>query len=250
MTGSSARLRPIRAAGMLLLAAMPAIAQAGSGGDLSLEASSDQRRRGLSWSDGRPTIEAGLTVPVTGAFDLGFAVSPLRGSARHGGADGVADLSLHYLRDLGPLRLSGGVTGHVFAGASELSYAELDARLSWSLGPARLSAGAAYAPPQSAIGGDNFYLHAGVDIGVPETPLSLYGHVGRSSGHVDDPVRAVRLRPENQYRDYAVGVDYGIGPLTAGLRYTDTSITRIDPAAPLLDRHVGARLTGSLRFAF
>jgi uncharacterized protein (TIGR02001 family) len=235
---------------MLLLAVMPAMAQAGPGIDLSLEASSDQRRRGLSWSDGRPTIEAGVSVPLAGAFDLGLAASPLRGSARHGGADGVADLSLRYRQDLGLLSLSGGATGHVFAGASELSYAELDARLGFSLGPARLSAGAAYAPPQSAIGGDNLYLHAGVDIGVPGTPLSLYGHVGRSSGRVDDPVRATRLRPENQYRDHAVGMDYAMGPLTAGLRYTDTSITRTDPAAPFMDRHVGARLTGSLRFAF
>jgi len=216
---------------------------------LGVELSSDQRRRGLSWSDGRPTVEASVSAPVGGLVTLGAGASALRDSARHGGADVGIDLSAHVQRDLGPWQLSGGVTGHVFAGASGLSYVEIDGRVSQSLGPARISAGASYAPAQGAIGGDNLYLSAGLDLGVPGTPLSLYGRVGRSSGRVDDAVRAMRLRPAGHYWDHAVGVEYLAGPFALGLRYTDTDIGAV-AAGPYADAHVGARLAGVARVRF
>ncbi|MBN8829246.1 MAG: hypothetical protein J0G94_01150 [Sphingomonadales bacterium] len=177
-------------------------------------------------------------------------VTALRGSARHGGADAALDLSAHYARDIGTLRFSGGGTGHVFLGASGLSYAEIDGRISHSLGPAQLSIGASYAPPQHAIGGDNLYLHAGLDVGLPGTPLSLSGRIGRSSGSVDDPARSRRLRPDGRYWDHVIGLDYLAGPFALGLRYSATTIGPVDTALPYMDRHHGARLAGVVRVRF
>jgi uncharacterized protein (TIGR02001 family) len=233
-----------------LAVARPASAQLGPDPSLSVEAGSDQRRRGLSWSDGEPMIEAYGAIGLSDRLEIGVGATTTRASRRHGGADAAVDLSARYRHDLGAWRLSAGVTGHVFAGAAGLDYAEIDGRLSYGIGPAQLRLGASYAPAQQAIGGDNLYLSAGVDVGLPGTPFSLTGHVGRSSGRIDDPLRAMRLRPEGGYRDYAVGVDYLTGPFAAGVRYSDTSIDAVDLAAPFVDRHVGSRVTGFLRVGF
>lgn len=239
--------------GGLALAALllvEGVASAQVGPAFGLEVTSDQRRRGLSWSDGRPTAEASISVPAGEAVTLAAGATALRDSRRHGGADVGVDLAAHVDQDVGLARLSGGVTGHVFLGASQLSYVEIDGGVSQSLGPAQLSLGASYAPPQDAIGGDNLYLHAGLDMGLPGTPLSFYGRIGRSSGSADDPVRARRLRPDNHYWDHAIGVDYLAGPFALGLRYSATTIEAADAGQAYMDRHHGARLAGSLRVRF
>lgn len=217
---------------------------------MSVEVTSDQRRRGLSWSDGKAAIEGRAALATSVGVELGVDISTLRESRRHGGADAVLDLSARYGRDLDGWRLSAGVTGHVFPGASGQGYVELDGRIGYEIGPVQLSVGASYAPPQDAIGGDNLYLSLGANAGVPGTPLTVHGHVGRSSGGIDDVLRARRLRPDNRYWDYSIGADYQIGPFAAGLRYTDTNIDAADPALPFMDRHTGSRLTGSLRVGF
>jgi len=231
-----------------LATAAPALAQIVPKPDISIELDSDQRRRGLSWSDGRPAVEGFVSLPVGDALTIGVGATSLRGSARHGGADVGIDGLVRVGQDVGGgWRLSAGVVGHVFPGEGGLSYVELEGAASYQIGPAMLGLTALYAPAQSAIGGDNLYLQAGADIGIPGSGFTLHASVGRSSGAIDDPVRAARLRPENRYWDYAVGVDRPIGPFTVGVRYTDTSIDGAMPAAPYQDRHVGARLVGFAR---
>lgn len=229
--------------------AQDACAQSFGGPDLSVGVSSDDRRRGLSWSDGKAALDAALYVPLGDAVTLGARAATLRGSRRHGGADAGIDLSAGYHTDAGPWRLSAGAAGHVFPGEGRLNYAEIEGDVGFLIGPAQLGLHVGYAPPQGAIGGDNLYLGAGADIAVPGTPFTLIGGLGRSSGSIDNPVRVMRLRPGGSYWDYRLAVEHVLGPLAAGLRYTDTSIGRVPAGGPYVDPHHGARVAAYLRLS-
>jgi uncharacterized protein (TIGR02001 family) len=222
----------------LLLAghALPAAAQYADGPTLTLDAMSDDRRRGLSWSDGHPALRAALSVPVASGLSLDGTATTLRGSPRHGGADAAIDLGASYMRQLGGWRLTAEGRYHLFPGASGQGYGEAGAIAGFTLGPASVDLAARYAPRQSAIGGDNLSLSAGAALGLPGTPLTLSGHVGRSTGDARDPLRAPRLRPAGGYWDHGVALDWYGRRWSAGLRYADTDISAPDAA------HAGASL--------
>nr|WP_300116968.1 TorF family putative porin [Sphingobium sp.] len=228
--------------GALLLAGhvAPAAAQYAAGPTITLEAASDERRRGLSWSDGDPVVRGSVSVPVAPGLSLDGAATTLWGSDRHGGADAVLDLGGTYARQLGGLRLTAEGRYHIFPGADDSGegwgYGEMGAIAGFSLGPASLDLGARYAPRQSGIGGDNLYLSSSAAVGIPGTPLTLSGHVGRSSGDTRNPIRAARLRPAGDYWDHGVALDWYRGRWSAGLRYADSDIDAPDTA------HAGATL--------
>lgn len=218
-------------------ALVPASARCQDGDTVSatLEAASDERRRGLSWSDGDPVLRAAASVRVAEGLSIDADASTLSGSRRHGGADAVVGLRAGYSRQFGGWRLSADAGYQLFPGASGQGYAEVGAEAGFLLGPASIDAFVRYAPDQQSIGGDNLYLGAAASVAVPGTPLTVSGHVGRSSGSVDDPAKARRLRPDGRYVDYGVALDYRPGRWFAGLRFSDSSI---GPAVP----HAGSRL--------
>ncbi|MDO7833799.1 TorF family putative porin [Sphingobium sp. HBC34] len=222
---------------------LPAAAQYASGPSILIEAASDERRRGLSWSDGDPVLRAAVSLPVADGFSLDGAVATLRGSGRHGGADAVLDLGISYVKQIGGVRLTADTRYHLFPGAcaqgySTQDYGEIGAGAEFLIGPASFDLSASYAPRQSAIGGDNLYLATAATAAIPGTPLTLSARIGRSSGHVRDPARAARLRPDGAYWDHGAGMDYIKGRWSAGLHYANSSID--GPGR----RHAGARLIG------
>lgn len=224
--------------------ATPAFAQDDGGLSASVELASDERRRGLSLSSGDPVLRAGVSVPVTGGLVLDATAVSLWGSRRHGGADGVVDLRTSYAYQAGAWSLVADATYHAFPGASGQGYAELGASAGFLIGPANIGAFARYAPRQHAIGGDNLYLGAEASLGIPGTPLTVSGHVARSSGSVRNPLRARRLRPDGRYWDHGVALDYRRGQWMAGLRYANSSI---NSAA---SQHAGATLVARIGFDF
>jgi uncharacterized protein (TIGR02001 family) len=201
------------------------MAQVESGPSLSVEAATDERRRGVSWSDGDAVVRATLSVPVADGLTLGATAVSLRGSRRHSGADGVIDVQAGYARQLGDWRLSADATYHLFPGASGQGYVELGTGAGFLIGPAGIDLFARYAPRQRAIGGDNLYLGAAPSVGIPGTPLTVSAHIGHSSGAVRD-FRALRLRPDGDYWDHGLAVDYRKGKWFAGLSYANTDIAR------------------------
>jgi hypothetical protein len=215
----------------------------------SIEATTDDRRRGLGWSGGGATLIVDAAVPIGEHFQIDAAAG-LRGSRRHGGADLGVDAGARWLGEVAGWRLRAGGVGHVFDRGG-LTYGEAQAGAAYSLGPATLDLAAAYAPTQRAIGGDNLYLSAGLDAGIPATPVTLYAGVGRTIGGSNGDPRARRLRPDGDYWDYRLGADYVLGPATAGLRLTLTSIDedRV-PRGAFTDRNVGEVLSGYVRFGF
>lgn len=229
----------------LLLAghAAPAAAQA-SGPSITVDLLSDDRRRGLSWSDGDPALRAAVSVPMADGLSVDGVATTLRGSPRHGSADVAADVGATFTRHWGGWRLSVDGRYHLFPGASHQGYGEVGATAGVTLGPASFDLSAHYAPRQSAIGGDLLYLSAGASAAIPGTALTLSGHVGRSTGDTRDPVRAARLRPAGNYWDHGVALDWYRGRWSAGLRYADTDI-----AAPGRAQ-AGATLVGRVGVSF
>ncbi|WP_366941022.1 TorF family putative porin [Sphingobium sp.] len=242
------RLRRAAWLGALLLAghAHAGTAQSPSAITATVETASDERRRGLSWSDGDPVLRGTLSVPVADGLSLDGTATTLWGSDRHGGADAVLDVGATYARQLGGFRLSAEGRYHLFPGADHAfghwGYGEVGAIAGFLLGPASVDLAARYAPRQSSIGGDNLYVSASSAIAIPGTPLTLSGHVGRSSGDVRDPLRATRLRPDGNYWDHGVALDWYRGRWSAGLRYADTDIDAPNSA------HAGASLIARIGF--
>lgn len=234
-------MRLVLVGGLIACAsASPALAQYADGISATVEAASDERRHGLSWSDGNPVLRASVSAPLAQGLTLeGTAVS-LWGSDRHGRADAVADLRAVFVRQLGGWRLSAEGRYHLFPGASGQGYAELGTGAGVLVGPANVEVSVSYAPRQSSIGGDNLYLSASAAVGVPGTPLTVSARIGRSSGNVAVPLRAARLRPDGVYWDHGVSIDYLKGRWFTGLRYANSSI---DGPGSL---HAGATLIGRI----
>lgn len=234
-------MRGALACGLILSAsASPAFAQYGDGISATVEIASDERRRGLSWSDGDPVARGSVSVPVTEGLSLDGAAVSLWDSRQHGGADAAIDLGPSYVRQIGGWRLSAQGRYHLFPGASGQGYGEIGAGAGFLIGPATVDLNASYAPQQASIGGDNLYLSASAAAGVPGTPFTLSARAGHSSGTVRDPMKTARLRPDGAYWDYGVSVDYFKGRWFAGLRYADSSVE--GPGR----RHAGASLIGRL----
>ena len=239
------------AAAFFVAVASPATAQ---GVSASVEAATDERRRGISWSEGRGALAVGGRLDLPAGFDIGARATMTRGDPRHGGADAVIDVTGGYGRDIGGgFRVDAFVAGHLFAGAAgRMDYYEGGVGASWSIGPAEVGGDVRYAPPQDAIGGDNLYLSARARVGIPATPYTVMASVGRSSGSADDPVRAARLRPAGSYSDWSLGVEHVTGPLTLGIAYTGTDVVQRAPiASPFaVARHAGDRIAARVSFGF
>lgn len=247
MIGVNARI------GLALLAAgafVPA-AQAQSV-DFGVEATTDEVRRGLSWSDGEISASSDAYVGFAG-LDASVRVAALRKSDRHANADVVADLALGKDWDAGAFTLRTEAIGHVFGGADTgMNYAELGLGARYSIGPLQVGANAYYAPGQEAIGGDNLHLRASALAGIPAFPLSVSASIGYTSGDADNAVRAARFRPVGNYSDWKVGLEYNQYPFTVGLDYVGTDIdTSRVVASPFADvRHAGDKVVGRVRLSF
>lgn len=218
---------------------------------LSVEAMSQEVRRGLSWSEGRAAVAGAGDVSMLG-IDASARIVTLRGSDRHGGADGVADLSLGTGWGLGGFRLQATATGHLFSGArGKMDYVELGGSASYAIGPLYASVGAIAAPSQHAIGGSNIYTYASANAGIPGTPFTILGKVGHSSGSVDDPDRAARLRPGGDYTNWRLGLEHRLNHLTIGVDYIGTNVARADAIGPFADAgHAGDKIVGRVVLSF
>jgi len=219
---------------------------------VSAEATTDERRRGISWSDGEGALAASARLDFSNGFDLGVRALSTRGDPRHGGADAVIEPTLGYSQLVGGFRLDAFATGHVFTnGDGPLDYYEGGASANYTLGPAQAGIEARYAPSQDAIGGSNLYLAARARVGVPLTPFSFTASAGRSSGDVDDVIRSARLRPGNTYYDWSFGVQHATGPLVLTVEYTGTDIDNSPALSPFAARgNAGDRIAARAALSF
>lgn len=204
---------------------------------------SDYRFRGVSQTDREMAVQGGVSVSHESGFYVGTWASNLAGWGTFGGSNMELDIYGGYATSLGGLNVDVGLTWYMYPGGADTTdFAEPYVKLSGDLGPVNLLAGVAYAPKQEALGNysntpqsrgqkqDNLYLWGDAAFGVPNTPLTLKGHIGYSDGNPGLGPNGTSIAPTGKYWDWMLGADVAVGPLTLGVAYVDTSISKADSA--------------------
>ena len=231
-----------------MLAATPALAQEEPSGPITVSGSialvSDYRFRGVSQSDEELAVQGGFTVTHESGLYGGAWASNLAGWGTFGGSNTELDLYAGFKVPVGGGALDVGLTWYMYpGGANKTDFAEPYVKLSGTAGPVSLLAGVAYAPKQEALGNwsntpqsrlgdkeDNLYLWGDISSGIPDTGLTLKGHIGYSDGNPGLGPNGTSVAPTGKYWDWMVGADYVLGPLVLGISYVDTDISKAGSA--------------------
>ena len=218
----------------------------------SVAIASDYRFRGVSQSDRQMAVQGGLTIAHESGFYVGTWASNLAGWGTFGGANMELDLIGGYKAKLsGTATLDAGLTWYMYpGGADKTDFAEPYVKLSGTAGPATLTAAAAYAPEQQAIGkwyatgadaaagvytrpgakDDNLYLSGDGAFAITGTPITAKAHIGHSWGQDGLGPNATAVSPTGNYWDWSLGADATWRSLTFNVSYVDTDISRRDSA--------------------
>ena len=214
---------------------------------------SDYRFRGVSQSDKQLAVQGGLTIAHESGVYIGTWGSNLAGWGTFGGANMELDLIAGYKKTFDDITVDVGATWYMYPGGFDnTDFIEPYVKVSGTFGPASLTAGVAYAPKQEALGAwysngtfaaagvydnegdknDNLYLWVDGAAGIPNTPLTVKGHVGFSKGNDGLGPFATSVAPTGEYVDWLVGADFAIPstPLTVGVAYVDTDIDSAESA--------------------
>ncbi len=201
--------------------AVPAAAQVSVGG-LTVSgratATTDYRYRGVSQSDGDPALQGSFSLSHNSGFYGGVFASTLTDNLRPGNLELSAYAG--YSREIATAtELDVGVQYYAFPnneGLSSADYVEPYAALRHTLGPATAEVGAAYAPEQDALGGnDSLYVYGDLSAGLIILPVTVNARVGYTSG-------AARFTGLSDYMDWRIGIERKTGPATFLLEYVDT----------------------------
>ncbi len=249
------------AAGLLGLAVSglaftaPAMAQEEAPSEITVSGSvglvSDYRFRGVSQTDKEMAVQGGITVSHESGLYVATWGSNLAGWGTFGGSNMELDLVGGYATEItSGVKLDVGLTWYMYpGGASDTDFAEPYVKLSGAVGPANLLAGVAYAPKQQALGKvyasgadyadgignfgaktDNIYLWLDGNTAIPNTPLTLKGHFGYSNGNSGLGPNGTSVAPTGEYLDWMLGADLALGPVTLGVAYVDTDISKSQSA--------------------
>jgi hypothetical protein len=238
-----------------LLSASPALAQEEAPDEFKVAGTatiaSDYRFRGVSQTNKEMAIQAGVSVTHESGVYAGVWGSNLAGWGTFGGSNTELDIYGGYAVELGGAKLDIGLTWYMYPGGSDKTdFAEPYVKVSGTLGPVSVLAGAAYAPEQEALGRwyltgadavagvyndpgdkeDNLYLWTDASIAVTGTPITLKGHLGHSWGNPGLGPNGTSVAPTGKYWDWLVGADAAVGPLVLGVAYVDTSISGAESA--------------------
>lgn len=232
--------------------ATPAMAQEEVPGPITVSGEvalvSDYRFRGVSYTDKEMAIQGGIEVAHESGLYGGAWGSNLAGWGTFAGANMELDLYAGYTAELSS-GVSFDVGGTYFmypGGLNTTDFVEFYASVSGTLGPASVTLGGNYAPPQEALGRwyfngasaaagvyddpgdkeDNTYVYLEASSGIPTTPLTLNAHVGYSWGNSGLGPQGTSLTPTGEYLDWKISADYALGPLTLSAAYIDTDISR------------------------
>jgi len=244
-------LLPVLGAVALLATASPALAQDETAPPSAITVSgsltgvSDYRLRGVSQTDKNIAVQGSLTIAHESGIYIGGFSSNLAGWGTFGGANVELDGILGYKKTVSSATIDTGVTWYTYPGGFEESdVVEFFGKLSGTIGPANLTAGAFYAPRQTSLSRffrsgaeaaagtsidyeryDNLYLTGDGTVGVPNTPITAKAHIGWSKGNNGLGPNGTSLAPTGEYWDWMIGADVAVYKnLTLGVAYVDTDI--------------------------
>ncbi|HKT85446.1 MAG TPA: TorF family putative porin [Novosphingobium sp.] len=228
------------------LAATPAFAdEADAPADITVTGNvslvSDYRFRGVSQSNGDLALQGGITVTHASGFYAGGWSSSIS-DEQFGIGDQELDLFGGWSGEVtSGLTLDAGLLYYVYPGAPKgvnSDFFEPYASVSGQVGPAKLKVGVAYAWDQAALADqDNLYVYSNLDIAVPNTPVTLSGHVGYTDGFL-------AISADGNTFDWSVGASATVfGPLSVGVSY-------IGVGGPSIDKRTDDAVVGTLTASF
>jgi uncharacterized protein (TIGR02001 family) len=190
---------------------------------------SDYRFRGISQTDKRFAVQGSFTI----AHESGFYGTVWGSSIDdyvYNGADQEIDFILGYRRTVGGTTFDVGALYYYYPGSGGINsdFIEPFASVAHTFGPVTAKASVAYAPKQAALSigdgkEDNLYVAGDLTVGVPDTPVSLSAHLGRSFG-------PSYLTIGEEYTDWSLGASFTHKNLTFALAYVDTDDVFITPS--------------------
>jgi uncharacterized protein (TIGR02001 family) len=236
--------------------ATPAMAQEEVPSEITVTGSvalvTDYRFRGVSQTDKELAVQGGITATHASGLYVGTWASNLSGWGTFGGSNTELDLIGGFATEVSSgVTLDVGLTWYMYpGGASDTDFAEPYVKLSSTMGPAKVLVGVAYAPKQQALGRwyldadsyatgipdapgaktDNFYVWGDLSGAVPNTPLTLKAHLGYSDGNDGLGPNGTSVAPTGSYLDWMLGADLALGPVTVGVAYIDTDISKSESA--------------------
>lgn len=211
----------------------------------------DYRLRGVSQSNNGFALQAGVTIAHESGFYVGTWGSNLAGWGTFGGPNLELDAIGGFKKTFGAATLDVGLTWYMYpGGAAKTDFAEPFVKLSGTVGPVSALAGVAYAPSQQALGKwydsgasaqtgipdhpgakkDNLYLWGDVSGAIPNTPVTLKGHLGYSKGNSGLGPNGTSVAPTGEYADWLLGADLALGKVVLGVAYIDTDISKAEAA--------------------
>ena len=246
------RLAAAVAAIAIATAATPAFAQEEASSPITISGSaalvSDYRFRGVSMSDKEMAVQAGATVSHESGVYVGTWASNLAGWGTFLGSNMELDIYGGYKVPVGGLTVDVGLTWYMYPGGLDTTdFAEPYVKVSGTAGPASVLVGVAYAPKQEALGqvldsaaditpnvgakADNVYVWTDISTAIPDTGLTLKGHLGYTNGgNKGLGPQGTSVSPTGEYVDWMVGADYAVGPVVLGVSYVDTNISNAEAA--------------------
>lgn len=191
--------------------AMPAMAQ---DSDFTLSANtaivSQYRFRGVDYSGGDIAIQGGVDVSHSSGIYVGAWGSSLDEDTvgyGHTELDVYAGWSGNVTD---AVSLDVGALYYLYPNAPDVpgtkyKYIEMHAAGSFTLGPASATVGVAYAPKQNSLNdNDNIYFYTDLGVGIPNTPVSLSGHLGYTDGNF------LTYTNDGTAFDWSVGASYAL----------------------------------------
>lgn len=168
----------------------------------------EYRFRGVNLSDGEFAVQGGFDLSHSSGIYVGTWASNLDEQTVGYGSTEV-DLYGGWSGDLSDaVSADVGVIYYMYPDApfasGDTDYIEFYGSLSFSLASVSVTPGVAYAPDQSSLGStDNLYLYTDVSVGIPDTPVSLNGHIGYTDGFLT-------FTNDSKAWDWSISADYAL----------------------------------------
>jgi len=227
------------------LAATPALAQDAAPADApkeititgSVALTSDYRFRGVSQSGGDLAIQGGITVSHSSGFYVAMWSSSISENSLPGYGSQELDVFGGWTGEVTPgLTADVGLLYYIYPSGTNLfktDFFEPYASISGQVGPAKLKLGANYAWKQKSLvnafdgsSEDNIYVYTNLDIAIPNTPVTLSGHVGYTDGVL---APCYYCNGDKTGWDWSIGASGTIyGPLSLSVSYVGVSNLSVD----------------------
>ena len=200
---------------------------------------SDYRFRGISQTDKKVAVQGTATVTHASGVYASFWGSSIDDYVANG-SDQELDLIVGYSHTFASgVKLDGGLLYYYYPGGGKANtdFFEPYADVSATYGPVTGKVTVNYAWHQKALTlglpgrdkEDNVYLAGDLSGGIPNTPISLTGHLGHTFGQS-------YLSIDDGYTDWNLGAAVTFNHITAGISYVDT-----DKNVFITDQHLRTR---------